>query len=565
MSQTIKEKIEYIYGSEATPDLYKKVLKLIEDWKVELPGRPDPGKELPLTEKDTILITYGDNIKDSDSETLKAFNEFAVNNLKGHINTVHFLPFFPYTSDDGFSVVDYRKINPPLGDWEDVQRIGKSFKLMFDLVLNHCSAKSDWFQKYLERDPKYRDYFIDVDPDIDLSAVFRPRALPLLTEFDTEEGKKHVWTTFSADQVDLNFSNPDVFLEFADIFLFFVSQGARIVRLDAIGFLWKEIGTSCMHHPKTHAAVQLFRLILEQAAPGTVLLTETNVPHKENISYFGDGDNEAQMVYQFSLPPLTLDAFVRGDASHLTEWASQLPPPVKENSYFNFLASHDGVGVLPARGYLSDDELDSLIEVVEKRGGRVSYKNIPGGKIPYELNISYFNAIAETELSDKERIRKFLCSQAVMLCMAGVPGIYIHSLLGSQNWQEGVKIHGANRSINREKMNREALEKELHNPASLRYGIFEGYKKMLAVRQSSDAFKPSSGQTVLDMDKAVFAVLRSGSTEEILCLQNSSSQNVPLDISGYDNQKDFAYNSGGNQLDGDSLVMEPWGCAWIRM
>ena len=325
--------------------------------------------------------------------------------------------------------------------------------------------------------------------------------------------------------MDLNFANPDVLLEFIDILLDYVTKGVRVLRLDAVGFLWKEIGTSCMHHPKTHEIIKLFRLVLAETAPGVILITETNVPHAENISYFGSGADEAQMVYQFTLPPLTLDAFLHGDASKLTAWAAALPEPSPDSNFFNFLASHDGVGLLPARAYLDETELKELVEAMKKRGARVSYKSTPDGDIPYELNVSYRDAVAEDSLPTDKRAAKFLASQAVMLSMAGIPGIYIHSLLGSGNWPEGVALTGVNRSINREKLDYDSLSTELDNPSGLRGRIFSGYKKMLKARSAHPAFHPSAGQRIHTLTAGVFALTRtSADGRSVLCLQSVSPQ-----------------------------------------
>ena len=513
----IQEKLKFVYGEEVGARTAERLSGLMDRWRRELPkipGAKDGG--VPADQGDAVMITYGDNVQSPGEAPLAVLKRFADERLAGVVSGIHVLPFSPYSSDDGFSVMDYRRVNDDWGDWEDISAIAGNFRFMADLVLNHCSAKGTWFESYRRGEAEFAGYFIEVEPGTDLSAVFRPRALPLTHEFSVgAEGgegaeKRLIWTTFSEDQVDLNFANPDVFLEFADILLDYVKKGVRIVRLDAVGFLWKEIGTSCMHHPKTHEIIKLFRLILGEAAPGVILITETNVPHKDNISYFGSGKDEAHMVYQFTLPPLTLDAFIRGDASKLTRWALSLPEPNPDYTFFNFLASHDGVGVLPTRGYLDESELENLVEAVKQRGGLVSYKSTPQGDIPYELNISYLDAAAEKSLPDNLRARKFLASQAVMLAMAGVPGIYIHSLLGSGSWSEGVEITGVNRTINRAKLNLDKLILELDDSRSLRHLIFHGYSKLLKARSAHPAFHPAAGQQILDLGSGVFAAVRGG-------------------------------------------------------
>ena len=516
MNQRIHDLLNGIYGEEdgaaAAARIHELLLRYAE--RITRPSAlqepPGAGSRLPLSERDSIMITYGDQFRGPEGSPLSYLYRFLDEETEGAVSGVHILPFWPYSSDDGFSIIDYRQVNPEMGDWSDVERIGADYSLMADLVLNHCSAESRWFRGFLAGESPYTRYFITVDPEADLSMVVRPRAHPLLTPFETSEGTKHVWTTFSADQVDLNFASPRVLEEMLDILLLYVEHGARIIRLDAIAYLWKEIGHPSIHHPKTHLAVQLFRAVIEDIAPWVVIITETNVPHEENLSYFGDGHNEAHMVYNFSLPPLVLDAFLREDTGHLTAWATSLERPSSEVTFFNFLASHDGIGLLPARGILSQEEIDGMIETVKSRGGLISYKATPDGEIPYEMNVNYLSAITDPNVPTEQRARAFLASQAIMLAMAGVPGVYVHSLLGSVNWDEGVEQTGINRSINREKLDYAAVIDELNTEGTLRAAVFEGYRRMLQVRAAEPAFHPAAAQHILDAGPRVFAVVRGG-------------------------------------------------------
>lgn len=567
MNKVIQEKLEFVYGSVIGKRTAENLENLLNQWKDTLPeiNYFHRGK-LPADQKDAVMITYGDSIQKDGMTPLAALNQFAQNILKDVLSGIHILPFSPYSSDDGFSVMDYRQVNPDLGTWKDIEAISQNFRLMADLVLNHCSSRGLWFQRFLNGDKKYADYFITVEPGTDLSGVFRPRALPLTHEFDVAGEKKLLWTTFSNDQVDLNFANPDVFLEFVDILLGYVRRGVRIIRLDAVGFLWKEIGTSCMHHPKTHEIVKIFRLILEESAAGVMLITETNVPHSQNIAYFGNGCDEAHMVYQFSLPPLTLDAFIRSDASKLSEWALSLPEPSDKFSFFNFLASHDGIGVLPAKGYLNEQEIRHLVDEVQARGGLVSYKSTPDGEVPYELNITYLDAVAEADLPMDKRAVKFLSSQAVMLAMAGVPGIYVHSLLGSGNWIEGVSASAVNRSINREKLKFDMLE--LDNPESLRGQIFSGFAKMLKARSSHPAFHPASAQQILHLGSRVFALIRGSDNSAVLALQSVSSDAQQISL-----PEAFAHSPflddliSGRRIavEGGKIRLDSWEVLWVTL
>jgi glucosylglycerate phosphorylase len=540
MDERVKRLIGEIYADRmdrtALNGLVERVMDVVERYRPAVTAQREhfsAAAGFPLTAEDAVLISYGDSLRGPEGDggsggdgtgepPLRYLYRFLDEVCDSAVSGVHILPFSPYSSDDGFSVIDYREVNPELGSWEDIEEIAREFRLMADLVLNHCSARGPWFQAFLRGEAPYDRYFITADPAEDLSMVVRPRSLPLLTEFETAGGTRHVWTTFSADQVDLNWENPEVLLEMIDIFLSYLAHGAQIVRLDAIAYLWKEIGHSCLHHPHTHRMVKLFRRIMELVDPSGILITETNVPHKENLSYFGEsgqGDkgevnDEAHMVYNFSLPPLLLDAVLRSDAGHLQEWAAGLDDPGPSASFFNFCASHDGIGLLPTHGILSDEERDGMIGKVKERGGRISWKATATGEIPYEMNINYLSAFTDPALPEGQRAETFLAGQAVMLAMAGVPGIYIHSLVGSENWQEGVELTGANRSINREKLDYLSLVEELEREGSLRNLVFQGYLALLEARGASPAFHPKSPQRVEKSDSRLFVLFRGPFEEE---------------------------------------------------
>src|SRR5688572_23638877 len=526
MMKNLSDHLTSLYGADGSPQLFDRVQKIMDGYRGQIPAR-----DASLTERDSILITYGDQVQTPGEKPLQTLSVFCRQNLSGVVNGIHILPFYPWTSDDGFSVVDYRKVDPALGDWADISSMQSHFRLMFDGVINHISSQSDWFKFFLDDDPKYRDYFVVVDGSPDLSQVVRPRALPLLTTFKTPSGEKRVWTTFSEDQIDLNFQNPEVLLEILDVLLMYVEQGATFIRLDAIAYLWKEIGTSCIHLPQTHSVIQFLRAAVNDVAAHVHLITETNVPHMDNISYFGDGTNEAQLVYNFALPPLTLHTFRTGEARILSEWAKTLTLPSEHVTFFNFLASHDGIGLNPARGILSSADIDALVEKTLEHGGLVSYKhNSDGTQSPYEMNINYFDAlsnpqsvfqspspVAEVEMADETnfesldlQVNRFIAAQAIMLSLVGVPGIYFHSLFGSRGWMDGVKQTGRNRTINREKCGLVPLQRELADSQSLRARVFVRFYQLLSTRSNFPAFDPHGKQVILDVHPSIFALERIG-------------------------------------------------------
>ncbi|RPI98013.1 MAG: sugar phosphorylase, partial [Chloroflexi bacterium] len=497
-SDSLHEKLVSLYGSEPGTAAYHRLAATLKAFASQ-PPQSTTQSSGGVTERDVVLITYGDSLHEPGNAPLNTLHGFLKRTLSGIISSVHILPFFPYSSDDGFSVIDYQQVNPALGDWDDINRLSRDFKLMVDVVINHVSAQSDWFQRFLAGDPHYEHFFITVDPTTDLSKVVRPRTLPLLTPFTRPQGTVHVWTTFSADQIDLNFSHPDVLLRMIDVLLFYVRQGASLIRLDAIAYLWKTPGTTCIHLPQTHTVVKLFRDVLDRVAPHVLLITETNVPHAENMSYFGSGTDEAQMVYQFPLPPLLLHTIATGDATRLSDWAEGIQPISERATFFNFTASHDGIGVRPVEGILTRGEIEALVQRATAHGGAVSYKtNSDGSSSPYELNINYFDALSDPAADEplEVQVQRFLVSQAIQIAVVGVPGIHIHSLLGSRNWRDGVQQTGHLRAINREKLLGSEVESALSTPGSLRQQVFDAYRRLILIRTGQKAFHPNGPQHV---------------------------------------------------------------------
>ena len=570
--QSLAAKLATLYGDRAEETLAG--IETLADRYADIPprkgaaggGEVNPG-EL-WDETDAVLITYGDMVRagDGDAHALEAQRRWLLDaGLKGRLSAVHLLPFFPYSSDDGFSVIDYRAVDPATGDWADVERLGEDFGLAFDYVLNHCSAENAWFRAFLKDEQPYADWFVVEDPaDPRLAEVTRPRTHPLLTPFETPGGTKHVWTTFSADQVDLNFAEPGVLLEMLDVLLGYAAKGARIIRMDAIAYLWKRLGTACIHLPETHAALKLMRDVLDAVAPGTLILSETNVPHAENVSYFGGGD-EAHLVYNFSLPPLLLDAFLTGDPQYLNAWLNGLEQPGTGMTYFNFTASHDGVGVRPLEGLVPPERLDGLVEAIEARGGRVSRRShADGTKTPYELNCTYFSALADPAGSDADaHLRRFLSSQAVMLALRGIPGVYFHSLVGTPNWAAGVEGTGRARTINRRKFTRPELDAHLAADPPAR--VLEGYKNLLSVRRANPAFHPEADQTVFDAGPGTVAFLRTtrDGSARVACLTNVTGEPATADLSGVAGWTGGACLLGAGEV-GERVELDPWGTVWAK-
>jgi glycosidase len=487
-----------------------------------------------FSEQDVVLITYGDLLTSGDRTPLGALRDFVRVFMRGTINTVHILPFFPYSSDRGFSVVDFEEVDPHLGKWEDIEDLGRRVRLMFDGVFNHVSSKSKWVQGFLNGDPEFQDFFIAfgtqdaIHPD-HLRLILRPRASDLLSAFQTINGPRFVWTTFSRDQVDLNYRNPRVLVAIVSILLLYVRRGADIIRLDAVTYIWRELGTRCAHLEETHALVQLFRAILDVVAPQVALITETNVPHEDNVSYFGDGTNEAQLVYNFALPPLVLHTFHTGDTGRLAAWARALDHVSDSATYFNFLASHDGIGLLGAQGILSPEEIDALVARCYRHGGLVSFRDAGDGtQSPYELNITLYSALNDDASGEplSLQVDRFIAARSIALVLRGVPGVYLPSLFGAKNDTAAILAGADARSINRKTIDEEALFALLGDRESWVHQVAVRFRRLVRHRIQAPAFHPNSDQTILSAGHAVFAVLRETRDErqKVLALTNVTAQ-----------------------------------------
>lgn len=557
--------LELMYGDRA-----QHTLEQLAEELASFPGSQGTIPDAPWNEQDIVLITYGNSIIAPGERPLETLYDFLELYVGKALSAVHILPFFPYSSDDGFSIVNYREVDPGLGYWGDILRFSGRYGLMADLVLNHMSRESLWFVDYTQGVEPAASFVREVDPDADVSAVVRPRQHDLRVPVETSRGTRHVWATFSDDQIDLDYENPAVLVEMARILLLYLRMGARFVRLDAVAFLWKELGTPCIHLPQTHAAVKVMRGVMETAVPNSTLVTETNVPNKENLSYFGEGD-EAQMVYQFSLAPLLLHALHGGNAHHLTRWAASLSPPPAGATYLNFTASHDGIGLRPLEGLVPVEEVNRLVSGIQGFGGYVSLKANPdGSRSPYELNITYFDALKGTARGrDGAQVERFLCSQTVMLSMKGIPAIYIHSLTATQNDHLAVDLTGRQRSINRHRWDRTRLYSLLDDSGTPNSRVFEELRRLMLIRRAQPAFHPDGDQTVLQLGDALFAVVRRSvdGAQTLAAVANVTGQDQTFEVAdalaeGQGTVTDLIHQAPLKE-GATTVTLKPFECAWL--
>jgi sucrose phosphorylase len=531
---------------------------------------PKPASPSSWSQENMILITYGDSILEKERTPLQSLFQFMVDRMDGLMSTVHILPFFPYSSDDGFAVKDYYAVNESLGSWYDIAHIGARFRLMADLVMNHASSQGVWFERFRQGQEPEKNYFVTADPQTDVSDVVRPRANPLLIPTHTTDGTRHVWCTFGADQVDLDFSNPQVLIEFVRIMRFYIENNVRVFRLDAVAFIWKTLGTPCINLPQVHAIIKLLHVLAASHKNNIVLITETNIPNLENLSYFGDGD-EAHLIYNFSLPPLLVHALLTGKATYLRRWLMSMPPAPEGCAYLNFLASHDGIGLRPAEGLLPSGDLDMMIDCARRFGGKVTMRTQKGGvEKPYEMNIALFDMLKGTAHGEDHYGReRFLAAHAIMMAMEGIPAFYIHSMFGTPNAYDMFERTQQNRSLNRQKWQREALDALLDDPDNVHAQIFQEMKRLMALRIQQPAFHPNATRFTLNMEDGLFGFWRQSldRRQSLFAITNLKDKAVPLHLQDLNltldkSWRDLITDTAVNQRD-MTLLLKPYQTVWL--
>ena len=517
-------------------------------------------------QSDVALITYLDTFYNNDEKNIQTLEQVLNTYLQDNVSIIHLLPFFPYSSDDGFAVIDYLKIKKGLATWSDIKKLSLKYKIMADLVINHCSSQSEWFQQFLNNQLPGKNYFLDYKDKFDTSKIVRPRSHDLLQIFKTKKSEKFVWCTFSRDQVDLNFKNKDVLIEFLKIIKFYLDQGISILRLDAVAFLWKKLGTNCINLNETHEVIKLFRLLLDASSQKTFLITETNLPNKENLDYFGNG-NEAQLIYNFSLPPLILYSMLYGNSTILRKWLMSMPPPMEGTTYFNFIASHDGIGIRPAEGLISEKNIKAILRRMKEFGGEVSYRKVENKNKPYEINIALIDALKGTiDNLDNFQIERFICAHAIMLSLEGIPAIYVHSFFGTENDYSGMQSTKQKRSINRKRYDLKDLRNKM-NKKTINSAVLKQLNSLISIRKKQPAFHPNATQFTLNLGEKIFALWRQcqNRKQSIFVLCNITSQKQPVDL----NEINLIFNKNwidlisNKKIESKKISLKPYQTMWI--
>ena len=543
-------------------DLLKnEIVQLIEDF-----NKKNQVNKINISEKTSLVISYGDNIYSSQSSSMKIFQKFFQKNLEKLFDTIHFLPFYPSSSDSGFAVKDHYQIDRKIGNWSDLKKISKSKKIMADVVINHASARGLWFKNFLKRKKPGKDYFLTVNSKFNTSKVVRPRDHKLLKKIKIFEKNDYLWRTFSPDQIDLNFKNPSVLLRFIKIIIYLINNGVTIFRLDAIAYLWKQNGTKCINLSQTHEIIKLLRVVTSLLNVQTLIITETNLPEKENLSYFGK-NNEANWVYNFSLPPLLIHAFLFENSSYLNQWSRKLPSTKHGNCYLNFIASHDGIGIRPTEGILNEKTLSSFLKRLKKNGSKFSYRKVQNkSKKVYEANITVFDALRKSDFDPKGLffLERYVSAHAIMISFEGIPAVYFNSLFGKSNDEAKYIITGNNRDVNRYKWNFNNITTKLRDKKSKQSIFYRNIGALLEIKRKQKAFHPNASRFNINLGSKIFCFKRisKDKKQSIICMTNLSSKIQTPNFKKIGNYRDLL-NSNLKFREGTSLILKPFQTVWL--
>ena len=543
-------------------DLLKnEIVQLIEDF-----NKKNRLNKINISEKTSLVISYGDNIYSNQSSSMKIFQKFFQKNLEKLFDTIHFLPFYPSSSDSGFAVKDHYQIDKKIGNWSDLKKISKSKKIMADVVINHASARGLWFKNFLKRKKPGKDYFLTVNSKFNTSKVVRPRDHKLLKKIKIFEKNDYLWRTFSPDQIDLNFKNPSVLLRFIKIIIHLINNGVTIFRLDAIAYLWKQNGTKCINLSQTHEIIKLLRVVTSLLNVQTLIITETNLPEKENLSYFGK-NNEANWVYNFSLPPLLIHAFLFENSSYLNQWSRKLPSTKHGNCYLNFIASHDGIGIRPTEGILNEKTLSSFLKRLKKNGSKFSYRKVQNkSKKVYEANITVFDALRKSDFDPKGLffLERYVSAHAIMVSFEGIPAVYFNSLFGKSNDEAKYIITGNNRDVNRYKWNFNNITTKLRDKKSKQSIFYRNIGALLETKRKQKAFHPNASRININLGPKIFCFKRisKDKKQSIICMTNLSSKIQTPNFKKIGNYRDLL-NSNLKFREGTALILKPFQTVWL--
>ncbi len=430
------------------------------------------------------LITYPDRL----AGDLAGLRRVLDGRLSGAFDGVHVLPFFEYIdgADAGFDPTDHTRVDPRVGQWDDVRRLGERYSVCADLIVNHASMRSPQFLDWQRRGDAspFASMFLTPErvfggapSDAQRAAIYRPRPTPPFTDVTFADGTtRSIWTTFTAQQADLDVESEAGWSYVIGILDRFADAGIEMVRLDAAGYAIKRAGTSCFMLPETFEFID--RLVESCHRRGMRVLVEVHGHHLVQLQLA----ERVDLVYDFALPPLVLDALTTGDAEPLEHWVR-----IRPTNSVNVLDTHDGIGVIDAGGRSDDpdhppllppDRIHDLVEGIHERTGgdsRLATGAAASNLDLYQVNTTYFDALGR----DQDR---YLAARTIQMLLPGIPQVYYVGLLAGENDMALLETTGQGREINRHRYTDGEIDAALARP------VVRSLLELLRWRMNEPAF-----------------------------------------------------------------------------
>lgn len=422
-----------------------------------------------------MLITYADSL----GKNLKELNEVLETQLTGVVGGLHVLPFYPSSGDRGFAPINYQKVDPAFGTWEDIRALSQNYYFMTDFMINHLSQASDEFQDFLAKheDSQWKDLFIrykkfwpqgePTKAEVDLIYKRKPRAPYFEAEFSDGSTEK-VWCTFDEQQIDLDVTTETTKQFIKENLTFLVEQGAAIIRLDAFAYANKKLGTNCFFvEPEIWETLEESAEIVH--SKGAEVLPEIHEHHtiQQKIADHG------YYVYDFALPMLVLYSLYSGKVDRLAHWMEICP-----RNQFTTLDTHDGIGVVDVKDLMTDEEIEFTREKLYEQGANTkkiysseAYNNLD----IYQINSTYYSALGDDDDA-------YLLARVLQCFAPGIPQIYYVGLLAGKNDIELLERTKEGRNINRHYYDRDEIKEECKRP------VVQKLFKLLKFRNTCEAF-----------------------------------------------------------------------------
>ncbi len=603
----------HLYGTRA--DFERQMLRLIE-----VLARHDLARNAELRQLDREREDNHNWFLSQEWVGMALYCDGFAGNLKGlesrvaylqelGINLLHIMPILKCprgASDGGYAVSDFRALDERAGTLDDLRSVATDLRkrnmlLTLDVVVNHTSNEHEWATRARAGEKQYQDYFYCFEnrdiPDMfeeTMPEVF-PETSPGNFTWDEDMGK-WVMTVFNSYQWDLNYSNPAVFIEIVDIILFWANQGADIVRLDAVAFLWKKIGTTCQNEREAHLILQLLKDCCQVTARGVLFIAEAIVAPVEIAKYFGEDAviaKECEIAYNATLMALLWDAIATHNASLLNIGVRSLPNKLDRATWLNYIRCHDDIGL----GFDDNDIRLAGYEPLAHRRFLVDYftgeyDDSPARGQPFARNaktgdarisgslaslIGLGSALDEDDPEGIEMaVRRILLLHSVIMSYGGIPLLYYGDEIGTLNdcnYLDDPAKANDNRWLHRPRIDWDKAELRYQH-GSVEQRIFEGLQRMIAVRKSIPAFADFNNRELLDTDNPhLFIFMRNDpfqTGDNVLVVTNFDNAPQSLDLNDLRNRGRFAYGQVRDLCSGesptlyhDTLVIPPYRFYWL--